>query len=154
MIFFKFLGYLLLTIWIIACGSTAHDVEEAQRKLLATDKWRIEEIRIDDAAILKNGKHIAHISGIVFDEYMDWVRFGKNGVFEGHFNYKPAGTTEKFQWIVYPKQKVIALRDTVNKTGGWNIYPRQVFDNRFEMEVYSTAYDPPRTTKVSLIFIK
>jgi hypothetical protein len=81
---------------------------------------------------------------------MDWVRFLPNGVFEGHF--KDAADTKKFQWELYTKQNVIALRDTVAKTGGWNIYPRNVYEDHFEMETRSTLYDPPRMTKLTLKF--
>ena len=137
---------------LFACSSPASDIEEAKQRLLAVEKWQIEEIQIDNEPIFKDGKHRPHISGIEFDKYMDWVRFDKSGLFEGHFNTKAAGITEKFQWESYPKQNVIALRDTINKTGGWNIYPRLVYKNHFEMEVHSSAYDPPRMTKVSLKF--
>lgn len=144
----------ILLLGLMACNRPADDVKDAEQKLTAVEKWQIEEIQIDNAPIFKNGKHIPHISGIAFEQYMDWVRFDKSGLFEGHFNYKPVAVTEKFQWEAYPKQNVIALRDTVNKTGGWNIYPRMVYDDSFEMEVHSSVYDPPRMTKVSLRFKK
>jgi hypothetical protein len=135
-----------------ACRQAASEVNEAQQWLVTVEKWQIEEILIDDAPVFKNGKHVPHISGIKFDAYMDWVRFAPNGTFEGHF--KDSTNTKKFQWELYPKQNVIALRDTVAKTGGWNIYPRTVYADAFEMETRSGAYDPPRITKVTLKFKK
>ena len=133
-----------------ACHQAASNVQEAQQSLTAAPKWYIKEILIDDAPVFKQGKHVPHISGIRFDVYMDWVRFVPNGTFEGHF--RDSTNTKKFQWEAYAKQNVVALRDTVAKTGGWNIYPRNVYADNFEMETRSTSYDPPRSTKVTLKF--
>ncbi|MDF7818447.1 hypothetical protein P1X15_12605 [Runella sp. MFBS21] len=142
----------LLYIFVSACNRPAEDIKEAQTRLTGAPKWYIQEILMDDAPVFKEGKHIPHISGVQFDTYMDWVRFDPNGAFEGHF--KGASETKMFQWEVYPKQNVIALRDTVAKTGGWNIYPRNVYEDHFEMETRSTIYDPPRMTKLTLKFKK
>lgn len=147
-----FLAFLITIAGLAACNRPADNVQEAQERLTAVPKWQIQEIRMDEAPVFKEGKHIPHISGVQFDAYMDWVRFLPNGVFEGHF--KDATDTKKFQWEMYPKQNVIALRDTVAKTGGWNIYPRNVYDDNFEMETRSTIYDPPRMTKLTLKFKK
>lgn len=147
-----FLSFLITIAGLAACNRPADNVQEAQARLTAVPKWQIQEIRMDEAPVFKEGKHIPHISGVQFDAYMDWVRFLPNGVFEGHF--KDATDTKKFQWEMYPKQNVIALRDTVAKTGGWNIYPRNVYDDNFEMETRSTIYDPPRMTKLTLKFKK
>jgi hypothetical protein len=135
-----------------ACQRAASEVQEAQQRLTAVDRWQIQEILIDEAPVFKEGKHLPHISGVKFDVYMDWVRFTPNGAFEGHF--KDSTNTKKFQWESYAKQNVIALRDTVAKTGGWNIYPRNVYADAFEMETRSSVYDPPRITKVTLRFLK
>ena len=142
----------LLCVFVGACHRPAKDVKEAQTRLTAAPKWYIQEILMDDAPVFKEGKHIPHISGVEFDTYMDWVRFDPSGAFEGHF--KGVSETKMFQWEVYPKQNVIALRDTVAKTGGWNIYPRNVYEDHFEMETRSTIYDPPRMTKLTLKFKK
>lgn len=147
-----FLAFLITIFGIEACSRPAEDVQEAQACLTSVPKWQIQEIRMDEAPVFKDGKHIPHISGVQFDAYMDWVRFLPNGVFEGHF--KDATDTKKFQWEMYAKQNVIALRDTVAKTGGWNIYPRNVYKDNFEMETRSTIYDPPRMTKLTLKFKK
>lgn len=135
-----------------ACRWAAAEVQEAQQRLTAVNQWQIKEILIDQAPVFKDGKHLPHISGVRFDAYMDWVRFTPNGAFEGHF--KDSTNTKKFQWQSYVKQNVIALRDTVAKTGGWNIYPRNVYADAFEMETRSSVYDPPRITKVTLKFVK
>lgn len=147
-----FLLILITIVGLNACNRPADNVQEAQTRLTAVSKWQIQEIRMDEAPVFKEGKHIPHISGVQFDAYMDWVRFLPDGTFEGHF--KDATDTKKFQWEVYPKQNVIALRDTVAKTGGWNIYPRNVYADNFEMETRSTIYDPPRMTKLTLKFKK
>ena len=147
-----FLLILITIVGLNACNRPADNVQEAQTRLTAVTKWQIQEIRMDEAPVFKEGKHIPHISGVQFDAYMDWVRFLPDGTFEGHF--KDATDTKKFQWEVYPKQNVIALRDTVAKTGGWNIYPRNVYADNFEMETRSTIYDPPRMTKLTLKFKK
>lgn len=147
-----FLLILITIVGLNACNRPADNVQEAQTRLTAVTKWQIQEIRMDEAPVFKEGKHIPHISGVQFDAYMDWVRFLPDGTFEGHF--KDAADTKKFQWEVYPKQNVIALRDTVAKTGGWNIYPRNVYADNFEMETRSTIYDPPRMTKLTLKFKK
>ncbi len=147
-----FLLFLITIVGLDACNRPADNVQEAQTRLTAVTKWQIQEIRMDEAPVFKEGKHIPHISGVQFDAYMDWVRFLPDGTFEGHF--KDATDTKKFQWEVYPKQNVIALRDTVAKTGGWNIYPRNVYADNFEMETRSTIYDPPRMTKLTLKFKK
>jgi hypothetical protein len=144
-----FLAFLIV---MSACSRPAENVQEAQIRLTGVPKWQIQEILMDEAPVFKEGKHIPHISGVEFDAYMDWVRFLPDGSFEGHF--KDATNTQKFQWEVYPKQNVIALRDTVAKTGGWNIYPRNVYEDSFEMETRSTVYDPPRMTKLTLKFKK
>jgi|GEM_PF-606380 len=133
--------FLFSLVVFAACHPAASNVQEAQHRLTAASKWYIQEILIDDAPVFRMGKHVPHISGIRFEAYMDWVRFAPNGVFEGHF--KDATNTKKFQWEAYTKQNVIALRDTVAKTGGWNIYPRNVYPDGFEMETRSTSYAPP-----------
>jgi hypothetical protein len=147
-----FLAFLITIAGLASCNRPADNVQEAQARLTDAPKWQIQEIRMDEAPVFKDGKHIPHISGVQFDAYMDWVRFLPDGTFEGHF--KDATDTKKFQWELYPKQNVIALRDTVAKTGGWNIYPRNVYDDNFEMETRSTIYDPPRMTKLTLKFKK
>jgi hypothetical protein len=142
---------LLLTVLLPACQKPADDVQEAQRRLLAVPTWYLQEIAMDEVPVLKAGKHIPHLSGARFDTYMDWVQFRPDGSFEGHF--KGAGSTRQFQWQAYPVQNVVALRDSVTKTGGWNIYPRNVYPDFFVMETRSTVYDPPRVTKLSLTFV-
>lgn len=137
---------------LLGCNRPAENVDEAQARLTGVSKWQIQEILMDEAPVFKEGKHIPHISGVQFDEYMDWVRFLPDGTFEGHF--KGATENKHFQWEKYQKQNVIALRDTVAKTGGWNIYPRNVYEEAFEMETRSTLYDPPRMTKLTLKFVK
>jgi hypothetical protein len=143
---------LCMLLFLVACHQPAGDVQEAKKILTAMPKWHIKEILIDDAPVFKDGKHLAHLSGIEFKVYMDWVRFLPNGTFEGHF--KDSTDTKKFQWEVYEKQNVIALRDSVTKTGGWNVYPTAVFEDKFEMITRSTAYDPPHLTKVTLRFVR
>jgi hypothetical protein len=143
---FSFLFLLLF----MACHRPADNVQEAQTRLTSVPKWEIQEILMDEAPIFKNGKSVPHISGVEFDTYMDWVRFLPDGSFEGHF--KGSTDTKKFQWEAYTKQNVIALRDTSTKTGGWNIYPRNVYEDGFEMETRSSVYDPPRVTKLTLKF--
>jgi hypothetical protein len=147
---YSFCFVLLLT--LMGCHQSASDVTEAAEMLTNMPKWQLSEIQIDNAPVFKEGKQIPHFSGIVFDNYMDWVRFLPDGTFEGHF--KDAASTQKFQWEAFDKRKLIALRDTVAKTGGWNIYTRYVYDDAFEMETISTVYDPPRKTKVTLKFKK
>ncbi|HEV7347949.1 hypothetical protein [Telluribacter sp.] len=141
---------LLFLVTTLACHKPADDVQEAQKRLMAEPTWYLREIAMDEVPVLKEGRHIPHISGVRFDEYLDWVRFGPDGSVEGHF--KGAGTTQQFQWKAYPVQNVIALRDSVTKTGGWNIYPRNVYKDYFVMETRSTIYDPPRVTKLTLRF--
>ncbi|GAB2786328.1 hypothetical protein GCM10027275_33490 [Rhabdobacter roseus] len=140
-----FVGFLTL---LPGCRQSATDVHEAQQRLTAVPRWYLEEIAMDEVPVLQKGKHLPHISGVRFDVYLDWVQFGPDGSFEGHF--KGAESTQRFQWEAYPVQNVIALRDSVTKTGGWNIYPRNVYEDVFEMETRSTLYDPPRVTKVAL----
>ncbi|WP_428666238.1 hypothetical protein [Runella sp.] len=146
----QFLFFFVITLGLTACNRPADNVEEAQKRLTSVPKWQIQEILMDEAPLFKNGKHIPHISGVQFDSYMEWVRFLPDGSFEGHFN--GAKDTQKFQWEAYVKQNVIALRDTATKTGGWNIYPRNVYKDSFEMETRSSVYDPPRVTKLTLKF--
>ncbi|MFN4145918.1 MAG: hypothetical protein ACK4GN_08860 [Runella sp.] len=142
---------LLLSSWIlIYCQRPSSDVQEAQTRLTEVDKWQISEILMNEAPVFKEGKHIPHISGVRFDSYMEWVHFAPNGTFEGRF--VGSDTSMRFQWEAYPKQNVIALRDTATKTGGWNIYPRNVYADHFEMETRSTLYDPPHLTKLTLKF--
>jgi hypothetical protein len=105
---------------------------------------------MDDVPVFKDGKHIPHISGVRFDSYMDWVRFLPGGVFQGHF--VGATDTLQFQWKVQPELQVISLSDSVTKTAGWHIVPLSVFKDAFSMESRSTVYDPPRVTKVTLVF--
>lgn len=135
---------------IASCHRPADNVQDAQSRLTSVPKWQIQEILMDEAPLFKDGKHIPHISGVQFDTYMEWVRFLPDGSFEGHF--VGAADTQKFQWEAYTKQNVIALRDTATKTGGWNIYPRNVYEDSFEMETRSSVYDPPRVTKLTLKF--
>ena len=144
-------------IWLIssililsACNRPADDLQEAQKRLLDTDRWHIEQIAIDEVPVFKEEKHIPHISGVRFDRHLDWVKFYPDGSFEGHMTGDD--TTQHFQWKVYVPQNVIALRASATGTGGWNIYPRNVYEDAFEMETRSTVYDPPRVTKVTLRF--
>lgn len=141
-----FFGLLILT----TCNRPANDIQEAQKRLLAVDRWYIEQIAMDEAPVFKNGQHLPHISGVRFDRHMDWVRFYPDGGFEGHMTGDD--TTQHYQWKVYVPQNVIALRDSATGTGGWNIYPRNVYEDSFEMETRSTVYDPPRVTKLTLRF--
>jgi len=144
-----FLGFL---VGLSACQRPANDVWEAKERITQVERWEIQEILMDEAPVFKEGKHIPHISGVQFDKYMDWVQFKTDGSFEGHF--KGATDTQVFQWEADVKQLVIVLRDTVNKTGGWHIYPRNVYEDHFDMESRSTIYDPPRLTKLTLKFRK
>lgn len=144
-------------IWILAgavsmaaCQRSAKNVQEAQQRLTAINRWNIELIAMDEVPVFKDGQHIPHISGVQFDRHMDWLSFHPDGSLEGHFTGDD--TTQHFQWKVYVPQNVIALRDSVTKTGGWNIYPRNVYQDHFEMETRSTVYDPPRVTKLTLRF--
>lgn len=137
-------------IGLTACQRSAENVQEAQQRLLAVDKWNIEQIAMDEVPVFKQGKHLPHISGVRFDRHMDWVTFNEDGSLEGHFTGD--STTQHYQWKVYVPQNVIALRDSATKTGGWNIYPRNVYKDHFEMETRSTVYDPPRVTKLTLKF--
>ena len=147
----KFTVWLLCgMVALIACHRPADDLQEAQKRLLAADRWYIEQIAMDGAAVLKGGKHIPHISGVRFDRHMDWVKFYPDGSFEGHMTGDD--TTQHYQWKVYVPQNVIALRDSATGTGGWNIYPRNVYEGTFEMETRSTVYDPPRVSKLTLKF--
>ncbi len=134
----------------LACHRPADDVQEAKARLLAADRWYLEQIAMDEVPVLKNGEHIPHISGVRFDRHMDWVQFHADGSFEGHLT--GADTTQQYQWKVYVPQNVIALRDSATVTGGWNIYPRNVYEDTFTMETRSTVHDPPRVTKVTLRF--
>ena len=144
--------YLILTLagllGLTACQRSSETIHQAQQRLLAADRWYIEQIAMDEVPVFKEGKHIPHISGVRFDRHMDWVTFHEDGSFEGHFTGD--STTQYFQWKVYEPQNVIALRDSVTQTGGWNIYPRNVYEDHFEMETRSTVYDPPRVTKLTL----
>ena len=146
----KYLTPLLFIVTLTACHRPADDVWEAKARLLAVDKWQLEQIAMDEVPVLKNGEHIPHISGARFDRHMDWVTFKADGSFEGHMTGDD--TTQHYQWKVYVATKVIALRDSATGTGGWNIYPRTVYEDSFEMETRSTIYDPPRVTKVTLKF--
>ena len=143
-------GYWLLIVTILACHRPADDVQEAKTRLLAADRWYLEQIAMDEVPVLKEGKHIPHISGVRFDRHMDWVKFHADGSFEGHMTGDD--TTQHYQWKVYIPQEVIALRDSATGTGGWNIYPRNVYEDTFTMETRSTVHDPPRVTKVTLGF--
>ena len=140
----------ILVITSLACHRPAKDVQEAKERLLTADRWYLQQIAMDEVPVFKDGEHLPHISGVRFDRRMDWVRFHADGSFEGHF--KGDDTTQHFQWKVYVPQKVIALRDSATGTGGWNIHPRNVYEDTFEMETRSTVYDPPRVTKVTLRF--
>lgn len=134
----------------IACHRPADDLEEAQKRLLAVDRWQLEQIAMDEVPVFKDGTHLPHISGVRFDRHLDWVKFYPDGGFEGHMTGDD--TTQQYQWKVYVPQNVIALRDSSTGTGGWNIYPRNVYEGTFEMETRSTVYDPPRVTKLTLKF--
>jgi len=147
----KYKAWLFFKIALLtACHRPADDLQEAQKRLLAVDRWYIEQIAMDEAPVFKAGKHLPHISGVRFDRHMDWVKFYPDGGFEGHMTGDD--TTQRFQWKVYVPQNVIALRDSITGTGGWNIYPRNVYEDTFEMETRSTVYDPPRVTKLTLKF--
>lgn len=145
------IGLFFWLLIITACQRPADDIEEAQKRLLSMNRWQIEQIAMDDVPVFKKGKHISHISGVRFDRHLDWVKFHPDGGFEGHMTGDD--TTQRFQWKVYAHQNVIALRDSATGTGGWNIYPRNVYEGTFEMETRSTVYDPPRVTKLTLRFV-
>ncbi len=142
--------FLSILLTLTTCNRPAEDVWEAKTRLLAADRWYLNQIAMDEVPVFKNGKHIPHLSGARFDRRMDWVSFKKDGSFEGHF--VGDDTTQHYQWKVYVPTKVIALRDSATGTGGWNIYPRNVYNDTFTMETRSTVYDPPRVTKLALRF--
>ncbi|GHB70970.1 hypothetical protein [Persicitalea jodogahamensis] len=144
----KYKVLLFVSLLLTACHRPADDVWEAKARLLAVDRWQLEQIAMDEVPVFKDGKHIPHLSGARFDRHMDWVSFKSDGSFEGHF--VGDDTTQHYQWKVYVPTKVIALRDSATGTGGWNIYPRNVYEDAFEMETRSTIYDPPRVTKLTL----
>ena len=70
---------------LLGCGRASSSLEQAEERLMAPAKWSLSEIRMDDVAVFKEGKHIPHIRGGRFDSYMDWVRVLPEGVFQGHF---------------------------------------------------------------------
>jgi hypothetical protein len=142
--------FLLGMIGLASCQRSAKTVQEARQRLTAADRWYIEQIAMDEAPVFKQGRHLPHISGVRFERHMDWLRFDPDGSLEGHFTGDD--TTQYFQWKIYEPQGVIALRDSLTHTGGWNIYPRNVYKDHFEMETRSTVYDPPRVTKLTLKF--
>lgn len=140
----------LLLCVVLGCQRAASSLDQAEERLMSPTRWGLTEIRMDDVPVFKDGKHIPHISGVRFDSYMDWVRFLPGGVFQGHF--VGATDTLQFQWKVQPELQVISLSDSVTKTAGWHIVPLSVFKDAFSMESRSTVYDPPRVTKVTLVF--
>jgi hypothetical protein len=143
---------LLISSLLMSCNRPAGDLPTVEQRLTAVGQWNIKEILIDEAPVFKEGKTIPHISGITFDRYMDWVRFKADGTFEGHF--KGDSATKLMQWKTDVASNSVQLADSVTKTGGWNIYPRNVYADAFEMEARSTVYDPPRMTKITLKFVK
>ncbi|TDB66083.1 hypothetical protein [Arundinibacter roseus] len=151
------MNYILPVLILIAsigsgCKRSSEFTPEARERLLANKRWHIEEIRMNEAPVFKEGKHLPHISGVRFDQHMDWIEFAPDGSCKGHFT--ETDDIRDFQWKEYPVQNVLALRDSVTKTGGWNIYPRNVYEDSFEMETRSTVYDPPRVSKLSLRFVR
>jgi hypothetical protein len=139
-----------LLIQIISCKSSADSPADAAAMLTQMPQWRIDEIKVNDAVTLKDGKMTQHFGGIEFERYMETVEVRKDGTFSGIFK----GDTKPFElkWTQNEKDITVGAATGDTKGGVWTIDPKEVSKEFFTMKTQSTAYDYPRMTKISLKF--
>jgi hypothetical protein len=139
-----------LLIQFISCKSSADSPADAAAMLTQMPQWRIDEIKVNDAVTLKDGKMTQHFGGIEFERYMETVEVRKDGTFSGIFK----GDTKPFElkWAKNEKDITVGAATGDTKGGVWTIDPKEVSKEFFTMKTQSTAYDYPRMTKISLKF--
>ena len=139
-----------LLIQTLSCKNAADSPADAAALLTAMPQWRIDEILVNDAVTMKDGKMTQHFGGIEFERYMETVELNKNGTFSGIFK----GDTKPFElkWKQNDSNITVGAATGDNKGGEWTIDPKDVSKEFFTMRTQSTAYDYPRMTKISLKF--
>lgn len=142
-----FVQFSLIAI-LLSCDKKAGDSAEAAAWLTAVNTWKIEEIRVNNKPILKDGKVIQQFGGVEFSRYMETVQVKKEGQFEGKYNEGVAGT--KLKWAQEKDQIVVSAADTSVSGGDWYIYTKDVTPQHFIMQTTTTAYDFPNSTKIEL----
>jgi hypothetical protein len=139
-----------LLIQFISCKSAADSPADAAALLTEIPQWRIDEIKVNDAVTLKDGKMTQHFGGIDFERYMETVELRKDGGFSGIFkkDTKPFA----LKWKQNEKNITVGAATGDTKGGEWTIDPKEVSKEFFTMKTQSTAYDYPRMTTISLKF--
>lgn len=140
----------VILLGLISCEKKAKNGVEAGEWLTAVKNWKIEEIKVNNKAIFKDGKSIQQFGSVEFSRYMETVNVLKDGRFEGKYNEGVAGT--KLKWGAKPEEIVVSAAGTSVKGGNWSIYTKDVTPDHFIMQTSTTAYDFPNTTKIELIY--
>jgi hypothetical protein len=133
-----------------SCNQSANSPEDASQMLIASPKWTIEEIAVNDAVTFKDGKMTKQFGGIDFERYMETVEIKKDGIFSG--NFKGEAIPFVMQWKVSGKTITVGLPDGASSGSNWTIAPQDVTKDSFIMKTKSTAYDYPRMTSIALKF--
>ncbi|KQS26979.1 hypothetical protein [Dyadobacter sp. Leaf189] len=149
-VFPSLLTLFALITFLISCNNTAGDSKEAAEFLTAAPKWKIDEIRVNDAVTFENGKMMQQFGGIDFQRYMEIVEIRRDGNFEGVF--KGESKPFKLQWKLNENKITVGLPGASPSPGDWTIAPGDVDESSFIMKTQSTAYDYPNVTKIALKF--
>jgi hypothetical protein len=143
----------LISYLLLGCNPAADSPEQAKDYLLATPRWGIEEVYVNDALNFKDGKEVANFGGVSFNRYMESVQFRPDGAFVGH--YAGSDTPTMLHWEIDSEKEnlVVTAADTVQDArSGWVIAPRDVHKDSFEMTAETAAFDYPRITRIRLKF--
>ena len=153
------LALLLLTcLW--ACNPAADSAETAKKYLLDAAAWGIVEVYVNDALSYNDGKQVDNFGGVAFKRYMKSVQFREDGAFVG--KYEEGEEPKVLHWEVDEKKDIILVtaakgsqadRADEHRTG-WEIAPRNVREDYFEMTTETAAFDYPRVTRIRLVFEK
>ena len=134
-----------------ACNPSASNPKDAISMLTSVSGWTIAEVTIDNAVTYKDGKVIPQFGGVVFERYMETVRFKTDGNIEGYYK----GDTKPIVLKWQTTEKDITVSATGDSKGGaWTISPADVKKDSFVMKTESNAYDFPRVTRIALNFKK
>ncbi len=139
-----------LLVAITSCSQTAGDPKEAAAYLTAAPRWKIDEIRVNDAVTFENGKMTQQFGGIDFQRYMEIVEIRKDGNFEGVF--KGESRPFQLQWKLNESKITVGSPGAPPSPSDWTIAPGDVSESSFIMKTQSTAYDYPNLTKIALKF--
>ncbi len=150
------LNYCLLAgllVTLFGCSPKPASPEEARQWLTGTKEWQLSEVKVNGKPTYRDGQVIERPGGpapgeVTFNRFMENVSFMTSGQFIGSF----PDDSRMVILLWEASEEGIMVQDTVPNSGSWQIPYQTLTQKSFEMLTESTAYDPPRVTKVALTF--